>query len=120
MDMNEPRVPLQILDPARGDHSYWDRFHAQVMRSAAPELRRRRARGEVVTVSDVVLSWGRMLVPAALVAATAAGVLIAPRAEEQVMGLEEALQTLVVEPVPEFLLADEPDAALIRVALEGG
>jgi len=62
-----------------------------------------------------------MLVPAALVAGVAAAILISPRGEDPgLMGLEEALQTLVAEPVPAFLLADEPDAALIRMALEGG
>lgn len=121
MDMDEPRVGLDALDPRARDPRYWERFQASVMLAAAPELRRRRARGEVVTVTDVVLSWGRLLVPAALVAATAAGMLLTPRTPEPVaLGLEETLQALVDVPVPEFLLFDESDASLVRVALEGG
>lgn len=121
MEMDEPRVALEALDPAALDPGYWERFQAGVMLAAAPELRRRRARGEVVTVTDVVLSWGRMLVPTALVAATAAGMLITPRAPEpEVLGIEETLQALVAEPVPDLLHFDEPDASLVRVALEGG
>lgn len=121
MEMDEPGVALNALDPAVRDPRYWERFQASVMLAAAPELRRRRARGEAVTVTDVVLSWGRMLVPAALVAATAAGMLITPRTPEpEVLGLEETLQAMVDEPVPDFLLFDEPDASLVRVALEGG
>lgn len=121
MEMDEPRVALDSLDPAARDPRYWDRFQTSVMLAAAPELRRRRARGEVVTVTDVVLSWGRMLVPTALVAAMTAGLLITPRSPEpEVLGLEETLQALVDEPVPELLHFDEPDASLVRVSLEGG
>lgn len=121
MEMDEPRVSLDALDPANGDPGYWERFQAGVMRAAGPELRRRRARGEVVTVTDVILSWGRMAVPAALVAATAAGMLITPRSPEpEALGIEETLQAMVDEPVPDLLHFDEPDASLVRVALEGG
>lgn len=123
-DMNELPVRLESLDPASRDSGYWGRFQDRVMRAAAPELARRRAMGEVPTVTDIVLSWGRMLVPTALVAAMVAGVLIAPRASAEVMasmGVEEVLQTLVSEPVPSLLASDEaPDPVFVRVALEGG
>jgi hypothetical protein len=120
-EMDEPGVALGALDPAAQDPRYWERFQARVMLAAAPELRRRRARGEVVTVTDVVLSWGRMLVPTALAAAVAAGLLITPRTPEpEMLGLEETLQALVDEPVPDLLHFDEPDASLVRVSLEGG
>ena len=123
MEMDEPGVAMGALDPAANDPRYWERFQERVMLAAAPELRRRRARGEVVTVTDVVLSWGRMLVPTALVAAMAAGLLITPGTPEPEvlgLGLEETLQALVDEPVPELLHVDEPDASLVRVSLEGG
>jgi hypothetical protein len=62
-----------------------------------------------------------MLVPTALAAAVAAGLLITPRTPEpEVLGLEEILQALVDEPVPDLLHFDEPDASLVRVSLEGG
>lgn len=123
-DMNELPVRLESLDPASRESGYWGRFQDRVMRAAAPELARRRAMGEVPTVTDIVLSWGRMLVPTALMAAMVAGVLIAPRASAEVMasmGVEEVLQTLVSEPVPSLLASDEaPDPVFVRVALEGG
>ena len=57
---------LAALDPDRADPGYWYRFHRWVVAAAAPELaRRRRAAG--ATVGDVILSWRRTLVPAALV-----------------------------------------------------
>lgn len=122
--MNDSKVPLEILDPARRDPNYWGRFQDRVMKAAAPELARRRARGEVVTVSDLVLSWGRLLVPSALLAATVAGILMVPRPDFEpvaAMGVEEVLRALVNESLPDFLERDDtPDPVLIRVALEGG
>lgn len=123
-DRDDLPVRLDVLDPVSRESGYWGRFQDRVMRAAAPELARRRALGEVPTVTDIVLSWGRMLVPSALVAAMVSAVLIAPRASAEVMasmGVEEVLQGLVSEPVPSLLASDEtPDPVLVRVALEGG
>lgn len=124
MNMDETPLSLDALDPVSGDPGYWGRFQDRVMLAAAPGLARRRARGQVPTVMELVLSWGRMLVPSALVAATVAGIFISPRASAEALaplGVEEMLQTLVVDPVPSLLASDEdPDPVLVRVALEGG
>lgn len=66
--MNEE---MQHLDPERGHPGYWDRFHARTTRLAAPELARRR-RNPGMTVSGVVSSWSRTLVPLTMAAAAAA------------------------------------------------
>jgi hypothetical protein len=62
---------LSSLDPARLEPRYWHEFRRGVMLSAQAELARRRRAAEV-TVSDVVSSWSRALVPAAVVASLAA------------------------------------------------
>ena len=69
------RTLLAVLDPERRDPGYWRRFHAWVVTAAAPELARRR-RAARATVSEVVLSWWRMLVPTALVTAVLAAALL--------------------------------------------
>jgi hypothetical protein len=121
---DELPVRLDALDPLSRDPGYWGRFQDRVMHAAAPELARRRAMGEVPTITDIVLSWGRMLVPSALLAAVVSGILIAPRPAAEAtasMAVEEVLQTLVSEPVPSLLASDEaPDPVFVRVALEGG
>ena len=61
---------LGVLDPASGDPHYWLRFRASVMGDAARALAHRRLLAEL-TVSDVLTSWGRAVVPAALAAAVA-------------------------------------------------
>lgn len=72
----EPRErPLTPLDPARGDPNYWSRFHRRTSALAAPELARRvRRSGE--TVSGVVTTWSRAIVPLAAAAAATAALLI--------------------------------------------
>jgi len=88
---------LEVLDPGAGDPGYWYRFHRTVMTMATAELsRRRRAteRGATdVTVSDVVMSWSRAVVPAAMLAAALAGfLLLRPMDSGPVpVGLEELL-----------------------------
>jgi hypothetical protein len=62
---------LASLDPSQRHPRYWFEFHRGVMLSAGAELARRRRAAEV-TVSDVVFSWSRALVPAAVVASLAA------------------------------------------------
>ena len=90
----EHMVPLDALDPSVGDPRYWDRFHDAVLRAAAPELERRRR--APLTVSDLLLSWSRMIVPGAAVAAAVAGLLILPASEPEdvasLFGVEEILR----------------------------
>lgn len=62
---------LSSLDPAQREPRYWFEFHRGVMLSASGELARRRRLAEV-TVSDVVFSWSRALVPAAAMASLVA------------------------------------------------
>jgi hypothetical protein len=66
---------LGTLDPAAHVPGYWTDFRRRVMLAAAPELARRRRWAEV-TVSDVVFSWSRTLVPSAMMAAAVAGFLL--------------------------------------------
>ena len=68
---------LGVLDPSRSTPSYWFEFHGGVMRSAGAELARRRRQAEI-TVSEVVSSWSRGLVPVAMAAALAAFLLLRP------------------------------------------
>lgn len=72
---------LTSLDPARSDPRYWFEFHRGVMLGAGAELARRRRAAEV-TVSDVVFSWSRALVPAAVMASVAAFFALRPTIEE--------------------------------------
>jgi hypothetical protein len=85
------REALGALDPAERDRGYWSEFRRTALLAAAPELARRRRLAEV-TVSDVVFSWSRGLVPAAMMAAAAAAfLLLRPTESETFLRLEEAL-----------------------------
>jgi hypothetical protein len=66
---------LRALDPGSKDRGYWVRFHRVVMEAARDELARRRMTAEV-TVSELVTSWARAVVPTALIAAAAAAFLL--------------------------------------------
>jgi len=66
---------LESLDPAGRSPSYWFEARRAILLAAAPELARRRRLGEL-TVSDVVFSWSRTLVPSAMLAAAAAAFLL--------------------------------------------
>ena len=69
------RELLSMLDPGMTDPGYWPRFHHWVVNAAGPELARRR-RAAASTVSGVVLSWWRTLVPVALVTAVLAAAML--------------------------------------------
>lgn len=91
---------LSELDPGRDSATYWMRFHRDTVAAAAFELARRRRSAER-TVTGVVSSWSRAVVSAALVAAAAAGILLAqPGAEvgERSLGVEEVLLFGLGEP----------------------
>jgi hypothetical protein len=106
---------LQSLDPATEDPNYWFRFRSWVMTGAARELARRRLIAQV-TVGDVMTSWARMVVPAAVLAAALAGVLLI-RAEAatnlQPMELEEtAANETSGESVPLLLAPDATEGVV--------
>lgn len=112
MDTDDERsVPLELLDPEAHDPGYWHCFRREVLRQAAGELARRRRR-VAVTVSDVVSSWGRAVVPAALATALLAGVLLfqespeAP-APDRLTDVEEMLAgDLGDDPIPVVLASE--------------
>lgn len=120
MNSEKPAVPLDPLDPGYEDPTFWLRFQDRVMRAAVPELARRRW-SHGLTVSDVVLSWGRLVVPAA-VAAAIAGSFFLVRADAVPLPSQfDAIEELLVAEADDlpFLKADEPpDAAQILVAVE--
>ncbi|MBI4521250.1 MAG: hypothetical protein HY701_10460 [Gemmatimonadetes bacterium] len=72
-DGQDERAPLGSLDPEVWDPGFWERFHRRVLARAAGELARRRS--SAPRVNDLLLSWSRAVVPAALLAASLGGVL---------------------------------------------
>lgn len=86
---------LEELDPASRDPNYWFRFRGWVMADAARELARRRLMAEL-TVGDVLTSWGRAVVPTALLAAALAGIALL-RAGEVPVGEPLGVEVLMVE-----------------------
>jgi len=115
------------LDPARSDPGYWAHFQDRVMARALPELARRRRQAHL-SVVDVVHSWSRLLVPAAVAAAAVAGMLLMSDlpgdTEAQaltVAGIEDMVLPLQSdeEAVLVFLMSeDPPDAEELLWALE--
>ena len=107
---------LSALDPAGSDPAYWFRFHRTVMSAAREELARRRMVAGV-TVDEVLLSWGRTLVPATMLAAALAGFLLLQGARatgpaDPLLGVEEMLADgLQGTPIPTVVSSPEyPDA----------
>ncbi len=124
----EPKAPLEILDPANGDPTYWLRFQRGVMEATEPVLaERRRAR---LTMEGVVFSWGRLILPAAVAAAAVASLLIPnepPAAPpiEAVAGVEDVLESPAYggnaggNALPSFLHSKEDvDRDLVLLAVE--
>jgi hypothetical protein len=116
----EAGVPLEALDPATRDPAYWESFHDAVLRAASSELARRRAMP--LTISGVLLSWSRTLVPAAAAAAAVAGILLVPLAEADdslLFGVEDILREEAVRAdlAPVFLASgtSSEDAFLVSV-----
>ena len=110
---------LRSFDPGASESGYWFRFHQTVMSAARGELARRRMTAGV-SVSELVVSWSRTVVPSAvLAAAVAAFVLLrtgAPLPTDQADGplaLEDVLLAEVgaAWAVPD--LAPEPVVAII-------
>lgn len=120
----EPRVPMEALDPERGEPGYWDRFQARVMEAVRPALAERRRASE--TVGAVMLSWSRLVLPLAAAAAVVAVLAVPgePASESPlpVAGIEELIRTPVdgEDPLPSFLHSEEVvDRDLVLLAVEG-
>ncbi len=84
---------MELLDPGYMDPAYWMRFRAKVVRHGGPELARRRLMGDP-SLPEVVMSWARAVVPAAVLAAALAGLLILHDhsvSQPRTVGVEELL-----------------------------
>jgi hypothetical protein len=112
------RALLATLDPERMDPGYWHRMHRWVVNSAGPELARRR-RTASATVSEVVLSWWRTLVPTAAVAAALAAFLLygkeAPQQPVAYMDMDEMLLEGVDGPVMPAFETAGPEGGIVVV-----
>jgi len=104
---------LSALDPAAEDPGYWGRFRASVMSEAARALAQRRLIADL-TVADVLQSWSRAVVPAALAAAMAGLMLLRTGSTEVPATIEpEAVPVAEIDAPP--LL--RPDLAVGFAAL---
>ena len=116
VDPAEQAVPVAI-DPEQADPGYWHRLHRMVMNAASAELARRR-RALDATVSEVVLSWWRTLVPTAAMAAALAAFLLLrqpPSAPVAYVDVDEMLMEGIDGPVmPAFETASD-DGGIIEV-----
>ena len=106
---------LEALDPARQDPNYWMRFREWVVTNSAAELARRRLMAEL-TMSDVMSSWARTLVPTAALAAALAGLMLFRTQPVEIaheVSLEEMLTSEVDgETIPVTLGADDSESAV--------
>jgi len=104
------------LDPGRGDPGYWSRFQNRTLALVEPELARRREALDRMTVSEVVTSWSRAVVPVAMVAAAAAVMVLLTEPGDPIPdpGPSVALEDPVVVEGPE-----RPDETL-DLAVDGG
>ena len=113
------RAMLSTLDPERTDPGYWHRMHRWVVNSAAPELARRR-RAVEATVSEVVISWWRALVPTAAMAGALAAFLLyqpeRPAAPVAYVDLDEMLLEGVDAPVMPAFETAGPDGGVVTVS----
>ncbi|MSR37013.1 MAG: hypothetical protein EXR95_10320 [Gemmatimonadetes bacterium] len=109
---------LATIDPERMDPGYWHRLHRWVVNAAGPELSRRR-RMASATVSEVVLSWWRTLVPTAAVAAALAAFLLlrqdAPRAPVAYVDMDEMLLEGIDAPVMPAFETAGPEGGIVVV-----
>ncbi|GMV06974.1 MAG: hypothetical protein AMXMBFR53_32490 [Gemmatimonadota bacterium] len=113
---------LRAVDPASADANYWLRFQSWVLKSAAPELARRRLMANV-TMGDVLAGWARAVVPTAVAAAIVAGVLLLrPLQAGDDLASAASVEDLLVagledETIP-ATLGDEDDATALAFAAE--
>lgn len=93
MKKMDEHFPIESFDPGSRDPGFWIRFHKRVMAEAQTELARRRMTGDL-NVADVLFAWRKALVPATLLAAALAGILIVghePVTPVRMVALEEIL-----------------------------
>ncbi len=103
---------LRVLDPMTDDPSYWLRFRERVMSQAVRGLAQRRVMASL-TVSDVVASWARTIVPTAAIAAALAGILLLRAGSVDVAPVSAELSAFADgEPVPVLLSPGASFAAL--------
>lgn len=105
-DSQDERAPLGSLDPEVWDPGFWERFHRRVLARAAGELARRRS--SAPHIDDLLLSWSRAVVPAALLAASLGGVLV-------LRGLGPAEEAATLQ---EVLAPEDADLAAALAAAE--
>lgn len=113
---------LAGVDPGRDDATYWMRFHRTVLDRAQRELARRSLESEA-SVVDLVSAWSRALVPAALAAAAAAGIMLAqppaPVSPETPIFVEDVLSMGLGSPFPAVSLeSDDEDIEGVLAASE--
>lgn len=120
----DPQVAslLRSVDPAGVDANYWLRFQSWVLKSAAPELARRRLMANV-TMADVLVGWARAVVPTAVAAALIAGMLLLrPLGTGDEIATAASVEELLVagmedQTIPATLV-DEDDATALAFAAE--
>jgi hypothetical protein len=124
----EPKVKLDVLDPAGDDPGYWLRFRHTVGERAGPAMAERQRKSHV-TMESVVFAWGRLLLPAVGVAVFAALLLTreAPAGRGEVAGLEgdvAGVEAVLEGPtgpdtLPSFLHSGEDfERGLVLLAVE--
>lgn len=107
---------LRFVDPASSDPNYWLRFQSWVLKSAAPELARRRLMADL-TMEDVISGWSRTLVPTAMLAAALAGIFVMRSATSTTAPVAVGVEELLVagiegETIPVALDSDEAAGAV--------
>lgn len=106
------------LDPEDRERGYWRRFRARTVAMAESELARRRELARL-TVSDVVASWSRVVVPAALAAAVAGALMLGsgpPPSDPAEPAVVEELLDAGAEAAPVLLGSEAPDETVILAA----
>lgn len=112
---------LEAVDPASVEPNYWFRFQSWVLENAAPELARRRLMAEL-TMSDVMSSWARAVIPTAVLAAALAGFLLLRGPSTMVpppVGVEELLVAEVEGATIPVTLAEDETSSAVFFATEG-
>lgn len=97
---------FEALDPGWTDPGYWARFQERTLALVEPELVRRRRAGERITVSEVVTSWSRAVVPMAMAAAAVAVTVLLSHPEES--GSPATQRASVAEAPVEVVQSEEP------------
>lgn len=109
---------FEALDPGWTDPGYWARFQERTLALVEPELVRRRRVGERITVSEVVTSWSRALVPVAMAAAAVAVTVLLAHPEES--GAPATQRASVAEAPVDVEQSEEPAPPERSEGLEDG